>query len=164
MRRHLGRLLLLFSLGLNLAFVTIAVVRARETVTEERGGRPADFSPRWQGRRDAIMGRALRLEPAQRRALHEHSGAVRPELQAARHDLFLARREFREALRRANAPGARLARAQVSQAQIRLDSLSAEAMLAELAVLRPEQRERYLRWTIDRPRFRHDRGRPHEDE
>ena len=164
MRSRLGRLLLLFSLGLNLAFVTLAVVRAREAVSEESGSRPADFSPRWHGRREARMGRALRLEPAQRLALREHLGAVRPELQSARQDLFHARREFREALRRADAPGARLARARVSRAQNRLDSLSAEAMLAELAVLRPEQRERYLRWTIDRPRARHDRSRPRGDE
>lgn len=174
MRRRLGRLLLLFSLGLNLAFVTLAVVRARESESVElsppRAPSPSSpsvppyFSPRWHGRREAVMSRALRLEAGQRRALHEHLSTVRPELQSARHDLFLARADFREALRRADAPSARLARARVSMAQNRLDSLSAEAMLAELAVLRPEQRERYLRWTIDRPGFRHGRGRPLEEE
>ena len=79
---------------------------------------------------------------------------MRPELQAARRGLFDARSVFRDALRRNDVPGARQARTRVSVAQAKVDSLSAEAMLAELAVLRPEQRERYLRWTIDAQRFR----------
>lgn len=153
MKHRLGRLLLLFSLGLNVAFVTLAAVRSGDTTHEARVLQSADYSPRWHGRRTALLGRALHLEPEQRVAVREQLGTMRPALQASRHTLFQARSDFRDALRRNDVLGARQARARVSLVQSRLDSLSAEAMLAELAVLRPEQRERYLRWTIDRRRL-----------
>jgi len=151
-RHRFGRLLLLFSLGLNVAFITLAAVRTRDTPRAGRAVQHADYSPRWHGRRAALLGRALHLQPEQRAAVREQLGTMRPELQASRRELHLARSDFRDALRRNDVPGARQARARVSRVQSRLDSLSAEAMLAELAVLRPEQRERYLRWTIDRQR------------
>lgn len=152
-RRRLGRLLLWFSLGLNVAFVALAVVRARELSSAGPALQRVDFSSRWQGQRAMLLDRALRLDRVQRDVVREHLGAMRPELQAARRDLFQARNDFRAALRRNDAAGTRQTRARLSRAQVHLDSLSAEAMLAEIAVLRPEQRERYLRWTLDRPRF-----------
>ena len=154
MRHRISRLVLIFSLGLNVAFVTLAAVRATDDADEGRALQRVDFSPRWHGRRAAFLGRTLHLEPEQRVLLREHLGAMRPELQAARRALFDARNTFRDALRRNDVPGARQARTRVSVAQAQVDSLSAEAMLAELAVLRPEQRERYLRWTMDPQRLR----------
>lgn len=167
MRHRIGRLLLFFSLGLNVAFVTLAVVRARESQSESRELRRVDFSPRWHGRRATAMSRALRLDSHQRTALRERLGAMRPELQSARRELFSARDTFRTALSRNDVTRARQARMRLSQAQTRLDSLSAEAMLTEIADLSPEQRERYLRWTLDRrrlPPFRGSQPYPKEEE
>ena len=158
MRHRMGRLLLFFSLGLNVAFITLAAVHVRDSTSTGVPPR-ADFSPHWQGRRAAHLGRALRLEPGQRASVRAHLGEMLPALQESRRELSLARGEFRAALRRDDIPGARQARVRVSLAQTKLDSLSAEAMLAELATLRPEQRERYLRWTIDRRRVSRP---PHE--
>jgi len=154
-RPRFERLLLIFSLALNTTLVSLAVVGAREAPRDRAQSEPsAGFSPRWHGQRTARMGRALRLDSSQRASMRSRLGSARPELHAARRQLAQARSEFRDTLRQGDVVAARVARAEVSRAQARLDSLSAEAMLAELAVLRPDQRERYVRWTFDRPRFR----------
>ncbi len=155
MRPRFERLLLIFSLALNTTLVSLAVVGAREAPSGNRNTEPpAGFSPRWHGQRAARLGRALRLDPSQRASMQNRLGIARPELQAARRQLARARSDFRDTLRQGDVATARAARAQVSRAQARLDSLSAEAMLAELAVLRPDQRERYVRWTFEQTRFR----------
>ena len=166
MKPRFERLLLIFSLALNTTLVSLAVVGAREAPRDSRRTEPpAGFSPRWHGQRAARMGRALRLDSGQRASMRSRLGSARPELHAARRQLAQARSEFRETLHQGNVGAARIARAEVSRAQARLDSLSAEAMLAELAVLRPDQRERYVRWTFDRPRFRsHENRRPPDTE
>jgi len=164
MRPRFERLLLIFSLALNTTLVSLAIVGARETPSDSRRAEPpAGFSPRWHGQRAARMGRALRLDPNQRASMQVRLGSARPELHAARRQLARARGEFRDTLRQGDVVAARAARAQVSWAQARLDSLSAEAMLAELAVLRPDQRERYVRWTFERTRFRSHEGRKPSD-
>jgi hypothetical protein len=58
------------------------------------------------------------------------------------------------ALERGDPGTARHAARRLSQAQSRVDSLVAEAMLQETSVLSPNQRSRYVLWT-----FRPERGR-----
>ena len=162
MRHRVERLLLIFSVALNAAFLVTAAVDHQRSASSRpvRVAEPPRFSSHWHGHRADAMNRRLHLEGHQRRALRQHLRAFRPELEAARRDLVVARRRFREALRRDDAVQVRSARQQVSWMQARLDSLTAEAMLAEIDVLHPGQRERYLRWTFERQRPRPTRHRP----
>lgn len=166
MRPHVERLLLIFSLALNVAFVATAAVRQRQSsaspamdVTE-----PPRYSRHWHGNRADALDRRLHLERHQRRVLRQQLSTFRPELEDTRRELFTARRHFREALRRDDPAAVRAARQQVSRVQAKLDSLTAEAMLTEVNVLQPEQRERYFRWTFERPHRRapRDPSRPPE--
>jgi len=160
MRPRVERLVLIFSLALNVAFLTTAAVRHHQAVPAQNGNvtETPTFSPHWQGHRAAAMDRRLHLERRQRRLLQQHLGTFRPELESTRRELVTARRRFRDALRQDDAAAVRAARQQVSRVQTRLDSLTAEAMLAEIDMLQPEQRDRYVRWTFERPR-RHPRDR-----
>lgn len=166
MRAPAERLLLIFSLALNVAFVaTAAVVHHRSgSTTPVAVSEPPRFSTQWHGRRARAMDRRLHLERHQRRILRQQLNTFRPDLEATRRELITARRSFREALRRDDPQAVRAARQQVSRVQARLDSLTAEAMLAEIEVLQPEQRERYVRWTFERPRAWRPRKRPAPDE
>jgi len=162
MKPRAERFLLIFSVALNVAFVATAAVTHRHSSSSQPVDvtEPARFSSHWHGHRTDAMDRRLHLERHQRRVLRQQLGDFRPELEATRRDLAAARQRFREALRRDDAPGVRAARQQVSRVQTRLDSLTAEAMLAEINVLHPEQRERYVRWTFERRRTRLPRQRP----
>ena len=161
MRPRAARLLLIFSLALNAAFVATAAVRQRHpTASPEPGiAEPPRYSQHWHGNRADALDRRLHLERHQRRALRQQLSTFGPELETTRRDLATARRRFREALRRDDAAAVRAARQRVSRVQAKLDSLTAEAMLAEVNVLQPEQRERYVRWTFERTRPRPPRDR-----
>jgi Spy/CpxP family protein refolding chaperone len=153
--RHWERPLLIFSLALNAAFVSLAAVHhvarpdtaelprvAREPSGDRRGPR------QWRDHRRAVLGRELRMNHEQLRHLDAGFDAVRPELRSARQQVSLERRAYQEALVRGDAPAARAAVTDLSRAQTRVDSLCAEAMLRETAELRPEQRAHYVRWTF----------------
>lgn len=153
--KHWERPLLIFSLALNAAFVSLAAVHhvsqpsnsemprvARERWVEPPGRRP------WREHRRAVLGRELRMNHEQLRHLDAGFDAVRPELRDARQRVSLERRAYQEALVRGDAPAARAAVTDLSRAQSRVDSLCAEAMLRETAELRPEQRANYVRWTF----------------
>lgn len=149
------RPLLLFSLALNAAFISLAAMQhvahperpaqfARESPDDHR-------SPRHRrAQRRAIMGRELGMDRDQMRHLDQGFDAFRPELGVAREQVAQQRLAYKEALMRGDGGAARTAVADLSRAQTRLDSLCAEAMLRETAELRPEQRAHYVRWT-----FRH---------
>lgn len=164
MRNRLERLVLIFSVALNVAFLTTAAIRQRDETPPSAAelSEPPRFSTHWQGHRTAALDRRLHLERHQRRIVRQHLSTMRPELEATRRELNEARRRFRGALWRDDAPAVREARHHVSRVQARLDSLTAEAMLAEIGVLHPEQRERYVRWTFERrrPHTQRARARP----
>src|SRR5262245_47591225 len=159
------RLLLLFSVALNVAFVSVAAVNIgreraeppRRDVVEWRRGAVRGLPP--MGRHDwrrARLARELALDPPQQRAWEAQFARVAPELHEARARVAAARATYRRALVRGDLDAARGATREVSQAQAVVDSLCAEAMLGEAAVLRPEQRDRYVQWTL---RFPEARGR-----
>jgi len=176
MSRGWQRALLLFSLGLNVAFVSLAAVHRRERagdplppIPEELqappGPPPADagpFPPRWQARRAAALQRALALDPAQRHRLDHELDSLRPSLREARLHAAAQRVAFRRALLRGDAADVRSAARTAARAQSCVDSLSAEALLREMSVLHPEQRRRWARWTLQREPGR--RGRRSETE
>jgi hypothetical protein len=164
MRRRLERLLLIFSVALNVAFLTTAAIYQRDRDRpswneQDPQADPAWFSTHWHGHRAAALDRRLHLERHQRRVVRQHLRTMRPELETTRRELSSARRHFREALWRDDARAVREARQQVSLVQARLDSLTAETMLGEIGVLRPHQRERYVRWTFERRRPHAERMR-----
>ena len=152
--KHWERPLLLFSLALNAAFVSLAAVQhvahpepmpprvAREPFGDPHGPR------QWRAHRRAVLGRELRMDHEQLRHLDAGFDAVQPELRGARERVTAERLAYTEALVRGDAPAARAAVADLSRAQTRVDSLCAEAMLRETAELRPEQRAHYVRWTF----------------
>jgi Spy/CpxP family protein refolding chaperone len=142
-------LLLVFSLALNVAFVSIAAVRPRREAPPHRlQAPPADFTHRWHGRRAALLGRHLGLDRPQRQAIRRDLAPLRPALGETRGRLATARHDFAAALRRGDLEAARQARRRLSEAQAELDSLSAEAMFREVMHLRPHQRDRYLHRTF----------------
>jgi Spy/CpxP family protein refolding chaperone len=119
--------------------------------------RSAALGERWRSRRIAMMQRRLGLDDEQRRRLTDGLRPLEAGLRASRQQLEAARQRFEAALARADHAAAQHAAAEVSRAQSHLDSLSAQAMLREIEVLTPEQRDRYLRWTF-RPGRRGRRG------
>jgi hypothetical protein len=162
------RLLLLFSLALNVAFVSVAAVnvgrdrsepRRREDRPQLRRGGDPGFSMGRRDRRHARMARELGLDARQQREWDAQFARFAPELHEARARVAAARATYRRALARSDLDTARRATREVSQGQAIVDSLYAEVMLGEAAVLRPEQRDRYVRWTL-RPeaRGRRERG------
>ena len=155
MKLRWDRFLLVFSLALNVAFVSLAAVHpAREVPRQQLGPPRAPFTPRWHGRRAAMLARQLRLDREQLQAIHRDLASLRPALLETRERLAVTRHDFVEALRHGDLPAARAARQELSRGQVELDSLSAEAMLREVEHLRPEQRERYLRRTFHARRGR----------
>jgi len=161
------RALLLFSLALNVAFVSLAAVHRSgrapidpppipeelEAPPPPPGPPPPDagpFPPRWQARRAAALGHALALDRAQRDRLDQELESLRPPLRAARLHAAAQRVAFRRALLRGDADGVRSAARASARAQSHVDSLSAEALLREMSVLHPEQRRRWARWTLQR--------------
>ena len=147
MSRRWERLLLIFSLAVNAAFVSLAAVhlRSSEPAPAQIERPQARFSPRWQRRRAFILGHRLGLDPAQREAIHARLATMGPDFAAAKEEMAQARQEFFRALARNDVHAARIARARLSVVQARIDSLSAEAMLREIEHLSPDQREGYLR-------------------
>ena len=100
MRPRVERLLLIFSLALNVAFLTTAAVRQRHPATFRDADvtEPPRFSSHWHGHRAAALDRRLHLERQQRRVLRQHLNTLRPELEATRRELVTARQRFRESL------------------------------------------------------------------
>ena len=147
------RRLLLFSLALNAAFVALAAVRlgteARHPVEQARRGMAPGRAllADWPARRADMLEHLLQLDPAQRRQL-EALGPLGPPLREMRRGAFAERQTFERALAAGDVDAARAAAKRISDAQARLDSLTAEAMLREIELLRPEQRQRYLRLTF----------------
>lgn len=163
--RRWERPLLLFSLALNVAFVSLAAVRIASDRSFERGvagdandrrvhGRASNgpFAKHWQARRAAALGRVLRLDPQQRARVDAQLETLRPRLREARQQAATQHLAFRRALARNDAGAVRIAATRAARAQAQLDSLSAEAMLQEIAVLEPGQRQRYVRWNFRAPR------------
>jgi len=161
MSRRWERALLVFSLALNAAFVSLAAVYRRAEPAPAQIEPPRErFPPRWQRRRAAFLGHRLGLDREQRAAIHERLGTMGPAFVTAREDLVTTRHEFFAALQRNDLAAARAARQRLSTAQARLDSLSAEAMLREMEHLHGDQREQYLRWMSRPMRRGHPRGGP----
>jgi len=149
------RPLLLFSVALNVAFVGIAATR-------HVGNRdmPPPLPPHPELRPEAMamrrhhlwrherLARTLRLNAAQRARWDTQFSQLAPAIESSRSRLQTARITYRQALLGSDVSGVRLAAHAVSRAQAAVDSLYAEAMAAETAVLRPDQRRRYVRWTL----------------
>jgi hypothetical protein len=167
MNRGWQRALLLFSLALNVAFVSLAAVHrsgrsdAPPPIPEDLDAPSAPtpphagpFAPRWHARRAAALGRALALDRTQRAHLDHELEGLRPALRAARLHAAAERLQFRRALVRGDAENVRGAARAVARAQAQVDSLSAEALLREMSVLRPDQRHRWARWNLQ-----HEPGR-----
>jgi Spy/CpxP family protein refolding chaperone len=168
MTRRWERPLLLFSLALNVAFVSLAAVRVtRDTAWRPdereagapRGRRQAVLAERWRAHRVGMLSRRLGLDDGQRGRLVAGLRHLEPDLRQARGQLHAERRRFEAALAGADHAAVQQAAAAVSRAQARLDSLSAQAMLREIEVLTPAQRAHYLRATFrPGPRSRHRLG------
>lgn len=204
------RVLLLFSLALNISFVSIAATHFARTRDEgdvgtpdevdvdtrgqldvgqrgegdvrqrgdgdvgqrgdlrrrgevgRAGARGAPALERWHTRRHKRFGERLQLDPAQQEIWNTQFGALAPQIAAARLDIVAARDAYHGTLLDGDAGAIRVAAHRVSLAQVRLDSLCAEAMAAEAASLRPDQRARYVRWLKQPPRFP-GRMRPERD-
>jgi hypothetical protein len=155
------RLLLLFSVAMNVAFVSLAAVH----VARDRDGAPvtAPPAPASEGRREgadlrdhharrrARLARRLGLDVEQRRLWDTGFEAVAPDLRAARREVARRRVEYREALLAGDGDRARQATRAVSRAQAHVDSICAAAMWNEAAALRSDQRRDYVRWTLREP-------------
>jgi len=153
------RPLLLFSVALNIAFLTIGATRSvtRETPASRLlapdSTQAAKHLERWRTRRHATMARKLHLDAQQLHALDAGFEAVHPALRQSRQEAHQHRMRYAQALARGDQAAARAAARAVSRAQARVDSLCAEAMIHETSVLGPEQRARYVSWTFrDGPR------------
>ena len=152
--RRWERPLLLFSVALNVAFLTIGATRS---VTREEPAprllapdspRAARHLERWREHRHATMARRLGLQPDQIHALDSEFEQLRPELRNLRQEVVRQRTTYAQALARGDVATARAAARSVASAQSRVDSLCAEAMIRETSVMHPEQRTRYVRWTF----------------
>jgi hypothetical protein len=159
------RPLFFFSIALNIAFVSVAatrVVRERQAAPFEPGP-PHDAArmtmlERWRDNRREVLARVLQLDAAQRAQWDAGFARLAPALQEARARAFAARDEYRVALVRGDAEELRGAARRVSRAQAGVDSVCAEAMASEVASLRPDQRLRYVRWTLRAGRGPHGPG------
>ncbi len=145
------RPLLLFSLALNLGFVTLAAAHHRQAslpalLRDPDSPRAAALLQRWQQHRHEALARALDLDDAQRERFGGNFQAMRPALRAARREVMTQRLAYCDALSRGDAASARTLQGSLSQAQARVDSLCAELMIQESATLHPDQRQRYLQW------------------
>lgn len=108
------------------------------------GPRPG-LLDQWPGRRIDRLHEAVGLTPEQREMLRDKLGELRAEIQANTRALMEERIRLHRALREGDA-GAALVRSgarRVAELQTRLDSLVAESMIRENAILNPEQRRRY---------------------
>lgn len=178
------RALLFFSLALNISFVSIAathLVHQRDdgpppeefgspAVLQRQGhpgepgmvGRRFPALERWHAKRHRRFAERLQLDPAQQELWNSRFGALAPKIAEARLTIAAARNDYHQTLLHGDAAAIRGAARRVSQAQARLDSLCAEAMAAEAASLRPDQRARYVHWLTEPPRFpgrmRQERG------
>jgi len=146
------RPLLLFSLAINIAFVSVAATnlgrdRDAAPAAPERGGEwrrgERTIEVRHALRRERL-GRTLRLDADQRLRWEAQFAHVAPALRAARERVGTARATYRDAVLRADVETARRATREISRAQAQVDSVCAEAMLAEATTLRPDQRRRYV--------------------
>jgi Spy/CpxP family protein refolding chaperone len=164
------RPLLLFSLALNVAFVSVAATRA--TTRERRAPqllapdspRAAEHLQRWRDRRHRALVHRLDLDPEQARTLDSEFENLRPRLRELRREIVFQRAAYARALAAGDAHVARAAARELSRAQVGVDSLCAEAMLRETSVMRPDQRARYVRWAFRGPPRRRGFGSPHIDE
>jgi Spy/CpxP family protein refolding chaperone len=157
MTRTWERPAFLFSLALNVAFVALAAVRLGSSASVPRDtGAPADpggrrvplFAERWHARRMDMLSHLLQLDAEQRHALDAALVPLGPQMRRARLSVDAERADFVRVLERNDADAARSGARRVARGQAALDSLTAEAMLREMSVLRPEQREIYLRATF----------------
>jgi hypothetical protein len=159
------RPLLLFSLALNIAFLSVAATNGVRDRAEPRPQQRAELRRdgeamrKHHARRRARLARALALDPQQQAQWDARFAHVAPALRTARDRADAARAEYQRALSRSDMSAARHAARAVSDAQASVDSLCAEVMLAEAEVLRPDQRRRYVRWTLHAGAGR----RPHRD-
>lgn len=148
------RPLLLFSLALNAGFVSIAATRGiqrpepRAPYVGPETPRSAQHWERFRERRHRAMARRLDLDPQQLQALDADFDHFRTNYRELRRSVVQERQRYADALVHGDAPAARDAARRVSQAQARVDSLCAEAMLREARVLTPEQRAGYARWAF----------------
>jgi Spy/CpxP family protein refolding chaperone len=151
------RLLLLFSLALNVAFVTLAATRQRPSPAPQTPrGFGERFEPGGQGRdaRRRVYHRVLRLDPHQALVLDREFESVEPPLREARRRVAGSRRRYAEAVVRGEAAEARAAARALARERTALDSLVAETIVRESSVLDPEQRAHYVRMVLRS----HDRG------
>lgn len=149
--RRWERPLLLFSIALNVGFLSLAAVQRAERppappVPGPDSPRAAAEMQRWQRHRHQVVARALDLDEAQRQRFGASFDELRPRVRAARRAVMAERAVYGDALARGDAAAARAAQRNLSYAQARVDSLCAEMMVQEASVLRPEQRARYVRW------------------
>jgi len=145
------RPLLLFSIALNVGFLTLAAVhRAPRPVPPALRGPDSPHATaamqRWQKHRHQALARALDLDPEQRQRFGAAFETSRPALRAARREVMAQRLAYGDALARGDEASARAAQRTLSRAQSRVDSLCAEMMVHETSVLRGDQRQRYVRW------------------
>jgi Spy/CpxP family protein refolding chaperone len=145
------RPLLLFSIALNVGFVSLAAIQraprpAGPPLMGPDSPRAAAQMQRWQKHRHQAVARALDLDTDQRQRFGSSFDEMRPRLRSARREVVAERTAYGEALAAGDAGAARAAQRRLSRAQARVDSLCAEMMVQEATVLRPEQRARYVRW------------------
>ena len=155
------RLLLFFSVAMNIAFVSLAAMHVTRARGDTDNGSPPPSRSEWRrdsadlrdhhARRRARLARRLALDTEQRSRWDTGFEAVAADLRAARRDVATARAAYRRALLDGDRDGARAATRAVSRAQTHVDSICAEAMWSEAATLRPDQRRDYVRWTLREP-------------
>src|SRR5262245_66097550 len=126
--KHWERPLLLFSLAMNIAFVSLAAThvgsrhqRRQEPMVIDLGD-PGDIHhvlERGHLRRRAALDRALRLDPEQFMAFDSGYRRVRPLLHDARRVVVDERRDYARALEYGDARTARDAARRLAHAQVR---------------------------------------------
>jgi len=170
-------LLLLLSLGLNLG-LGLRLLRVAGSVEQSgeydrrwsgrdhsRWERPAPGdSTAWRqfmGRRLEHLAQRLDLRPEQIEPFREAQQASFHLMRDRRRSLVRIRSHLRDLMAAAeiDRPAVRQAMAELGRRQVEVDSLAAETVLAELAVLDPRQRVRYLEFLPDRAGHRPGRGR-----
>jgi Spy/CpxP family protein refolding chaperone len=146
------RPLLLFSIALNIGFLSLAATHraAREMRVPPPSAPDAPMGVEWRAHRRVLLERMLELDPEQKQRLDSGFDRVQPQLRSARSEVADLRMVYRQALVHGDPAATRSAAASLSRAQARVDSLCAEAMLVETANLRPEQRARYVEWVFRR--------------
>jgi Spy/CpxP family protein refolding chaperone len=156
-------ILLALSLGLNagLLYVVIAARARQAALLTEFGNRQGRGGPRWEegrhpGGRELDpegltrrhlrrMSKRLDLDEQQRQAIAEVMHDYLPRIVEQRRKLHEIRQKIglQFAVPALDPMGFRTAVERLNQEQARLDSLVMESMLAEAALLTPEQRSRY---------------------